>query len=252
MNKFNGLFLLAVFLGIFLSAAVSAVEPFGANVLTNSTSRMNASAPGNATALAGNVTELQITGFSITQSWQGYFGNVSGTIMLADIADNVMYNWSLASPEGEVYASINDSIAWGGIKCLEAERGTYFEGLEAEFGIASNDVDGVNETFSLLGTHENGFGLTHDLFYTANVEFPAGECSSTHIFASSQNVTDSTFQEVLLYEPTTASVVFTSILDEESPLGFDQRSHDFEMLVLEDGHLTNVAPTTYYFWVELE
>jgi hypothetical protein len=55
-----------------------------------------------------------------------------------------------------------------------------------------------------------------------------------------------------MYETSTSSVIFTSILDEESPLGFDGRAHDFEMLVLENGHLTDIATTTYYFWVELE
>jgi len=252
MNKFNRLFLLTIVLGIFLFAFVSAVEPFGANVVNLTSTRANPDSAGNASAIAGNVTELAISGYSVTQSWQGYFGNVTGTIMLADNSDNVMYNWSLASPEGEIYASTNDSILWANIKCLEDERGTYFEGLEAEFGIASDDVDGVNETFSIGGTHENGFGLTHDLFYTNNIQFSAGTCASTHIFAANQNATDSTFQEVLMYETSTASIIFASILDEESPLGFDGRAHDFEMLVLEDGHLTNTATTTYFFWVELE
>jgi hypothetical protein len=252
MSKFGKLFLFSILLIVFLSVTVLAVEPFGADVTNLTSSRMNASAADNTSALAGNITELEITGISITQSWQGYFGNVSGTIQLADSSDNVMYNWSLASPEGEIYASTNDSITWGTIKCLETELGTYFENLEAMFGIASDDVDGVNETFSVAGTHENGFGLTHDLFYTNNIDFTEGECASTHIFASNQNATDSTFQEVLLYEPTTLSVVFASILDEESPLGFDGRAHDFEMLVLENGHLIDTSTTTYYFWVELE
>lgn len=252
MNKFNRLFLLTIVLGVFLFAFVSAVEPFGANVVNLSSTRANPDAAGNATAIAGNVTELEISGYSITQSWQGYFGNVTGTIMLADNADNVMYNWSLASPEGEIYASTNGSISWADVKCLEAERGTYFEGLEAEFGIAYDDVDGVNETFSTDGSHESGFGLAHDLFYTNNIEFAAGSCASTHIFAANQNATDSTFQEVLMYETSTASVIFASILDEESPLGFDGRAHDFEMLVLENGHGTDIDTTTYFFWVELE
>ena len=252
MKNFSRLFLLTVVLSIFLFSFVSAVEPFGANVINLSSTRADPDSSGNTTAIAGNVTELAISGYSVTQSWQGYFGNVSGTIMLADNNDNVMYNWSLASPEGEIYASTNDTILWANVKCLEAERGTYFEGLEEEFGIASDDVDGVNETFSLAGTHENGFGLVHDLFYTNNIEFTAGECASTHIFAANQNATDSTFQEVLMYETSTSSVIFASILDQESPLGFDGRAHDFEMLVLENGHLTDITTTTYYFWVELE
>jgi hypothetical protein len=33
--------------------------------------------PSSHQAQAGNVTELNIVAFSTTQSWQGYFGNIS-------------------------------------------------------------------------------------------------------------------------------------------------------------------------------
>jgi hypothetical protein len=252
MNKFSRLFLLSVFLVVLLSATVLAVEPFGAAVTNISSVRMPADNPNSTRAMAGNVSELGVTAFTVTQSWQGYFGNVSGTIELADASDNVMYNWSLASPEGEIYASTNNSVTWGTIKCLQAERGASFEGLEEEFGIAPDDMDGVNETFSLLGTHESGGGFTHSLFYTNNILFTAGQCVSTHVFGPSKSVIDSSFEEVLLYDTTSASIIFTSILDQEGPVGFDGNQHDFEMLVLENGHLTDTTTTPYYFWVELE
>ena len=272
MNKFRRLFFLFALLAVLLSATVLAIEPFGATVTNISSVRAPADNATSDEAMAGNITELSVnTEFSITQSWQGYFGNVSGTIQLADNGDNVMYNWSLASPEGEIYASTNNSVVWNYIQCFNFDAtgtygdigtggvpggmnadGTNLTILENQFGIASDDVDGVDNTFSLLGTHENGGGFTHDLFYTNNLEFAAGECYSTHLFSAANKSEDSKFQEVILYEPTTSSVVFTSILDEENPAGFDAKPHDFEMLVLENGHLTDTDTTTYYFWVELE
>jgi len=39
---------------------------------------------------------------------------------------------------------------------------------------------------------------------------------------------------------------------EENVLGFDNRHHDFEMMVLEDGHNGNSGTTDYYFYVELQ
>jgi hypothetical protein len=258
--KFLFVILLVFFLNISL---VLAVEPFGATVNQTSSTR---APPANATgipAIAGNVTELTITGSSITQSWQGYFGNVSGTIQLADGSNNVMYNWSLASPEGEIYASTNNSIAWNYVQCLNFSadgsygdtvsggnpgatnaQGTNLTMLEDMFGIVSDDVDGVNETFTLLGSG-------HNTFYTNNIEFLEGECRNTQIFSNAGQGEDNKFEEVLLYEPTTRSVIFTSLLN-ENLLGFDNNPHDFEMLVLENGHLTDTNPTTYYFWVELE
>ncbi len=254
--------LFIIFLAFLLNISlILAVEPFGANVVNLTSSRAT---PDNATgipAIAGNVTELSITGFSTTQSWQGYFGNVSGTIQLADSSDNIMYNWSLASPEGEIYASTNDSIAWDYVQCLNFDSdGTYSDDrvnaggtsahgtnlsiLESMFNIKWDDVDGVNETFTLLGTG-------HNTFYTNNLEFSEGECRNTQVFSNAGQGEDNKFEEVLLYEPTTYSVIFASLLNEDV-FGFDNNPHDFEMLVLENGHLTDTSTTTYYFWVELE
>jgi hypothetical protein len=246
-----------------LSFAVFAVEPFGAQVNPGIGVRAPADTAGNHSALAGNVTELTLFGYTTTEQWQGYFGNVSGTIQLADSGDHVMYNWSLAHPEGEVYSSINSSILWIYTQCLNFTAtgtfgsdigqagGTSLYGknltqLEDEFGIKYDDVDSVNNTFYLLG------GAAHDTFYTNNLQFNADECQSTRVYGDTGAGVSGEFQEVLLYEPQTASVVFTSILDEENPLGFDGNAHDFEMLVLENGHGNDTATTTYYFYVEIE
>jgi hypothetical protein len=188
--------------------------------------------------------------------------------MLADSSDNVMYNWSAASPQGEIYASTNSTIIWNYIQCFNlTATGTYLDDtphagstsqygtnmtiLEGEFGIKWDDYDGVNETFNYNGTQENGENLIHDLFYTNNLLFTPGECVATHLFADSRSPEDSAFQEVLLYEPSTHSVVFMTILDEDED-GFDNNLHDFEMIVLENGHGTDTFTSTYYFWVELE
>ncbi|RMD45943.1 hypothetical protein D6829_00725 [Candidatus Pacearchaeota archaeon] len=253
---------------VVLSVAGVLALPFGAQTTVVNSERSPADTPSSDGALAGNVTELTITGYSVTQTWQGYFGNVSGTIQLTDANDNVFYNWSVSSPQGEVYASTNDSIAWSYVQCFNfTADGTYADDtaqagatslhgknltqLESEFNISSRDVDGVNETFSINGTHESGGGFNHSLFYTNSLEFSQGECLSTHIRGNNGAITDANFEEVLLYEPTTRAVIFTALLDEDV-LGFDGKSHDFEMLVLEDGHGTDTATTTYYFYVELE
>jgi hypothetical protein len=248
---------------------VLAVEPFGANIVKGDSERAIVDTPLTDGAMAGNITGLTVTGYTSTQSWQGYFGNITGTIQLADAADNVMYNWSLLSPKGEIYSSTNNSINWNYIQCLNfnangsytaddllnaggtSVSGTNLAILESMFSINATDQDAPNNTFSMTGTHENGFGLVHDLFYTNNLMFTPGECLSTHLFTGNENASDSKFQEVLLYEPESRSVVFTSILG-QNDVGFDKNPHDFQMLVLENGHGTDVAETTYYFWVELE
>ncbi|RMD67436.1 hypothetical protein D6817_01665 [Candidatus Pacearchaeota archaeon] len=239
-----------------------AIEPSGASVSVVRSERAPADSAGSVPAQAGNVTELNIFGYSVTQAWQGYFGNVTGTIELADATGNVLYNWSLANPAGEVYASTNSSISWTNIQCFNFTadgtytgsetpgatnlHGTNLSQLESQFNIAPDDVDGVDETFTLLGAG------THDLFYTANLEFAEGECPNTRVYSASGTGVPNQFEEALMYEPTTASVVFAALLEPGSVQGFDSNDYDFEMLVLEDGHATDTSTTSYYFYVELE
>lgn len=248
---------------LFVQTGLS-IEPNGAAVNATKTERANASDPSSHEAQAGNITQLNIFAYSVTQSWQGYFGNISGTIQLADASDKVLYNWSLAEPQGEVYASTNSSINWRNIQCFNfTATGSYAGGetpgginlygtnlstLEESFGINESDVDGVDETFTL---QHGGVG-EHDTFYTANREFNEGECISTRVFSNAGSGESNKFEEVLLYEPTSASVIFTALIEPGNVAGFDGQDHDFEMLVLEDGHGTDIETTTYYFFVELE
>ena len=242
MNKKTLTLLTLLVLSITLSINVMAVQPFGASYTELKTERAPMDIAANHSAIAGNVTEMSVTGFSTTQTWQGYFGNVTGTIQLADASDNQMYNWTLASPEGEIYATTDNSVAWADITCFSMGN---HSALETEFNIISDDVDGINETFST--------GNGHDMFYTNNVQFTTGLCPSTSIYDSTGASVDNNFEEVLLTDASSdTQIIFAAILDEEDVLGFDNAYHDFEMLVLEDGHGTNVATTTYYFYVELE
>jgi hypothetical protein len=258
------LLMLAVFIiTVFLINGFVTAAPSGASVNnTNTSSGTVSSTAGNDSAQAGNVSELVLYGASVTQTWQGYYGNVTGGITLSDSASNVFYNWSLASPSGEVYASTNQSITWSNVQCFNfTANGTYEDDtgqagntslygtnltqLESRFNIATGAADGVDETFSLNGTG------SHDAFNVGSLSFTEGECKNTRIFDSSGAGVSNNFEEVLLYEPSTASVVFAAILENDVS-GFNSKTSDFEMLVLEDGHNGDTSSTPYYFFVELQ
>jgi len=258
---------LVLFLGLPL---VYAAIPYGATLTPVANKTAAADVAGSHAAIAGNITEITVTGFSTTQTWQGYYGNVSGTIQLADGSDNVMYNWTLASPQGEVYSAVFGNITWINISCFNfSAAGTYasdvaqiggtsFYGmnltqLEAMYNIVWDDMDGVNETFEYNGTNlVNNVG-SHDTFYTNSLLFSEGECLSTNTLVKASGIgIDNSFEEVLLYDSENRIPIFVALLDEEDPNGFDDAEHDFQMLVLEDGHGTDTASVTYYFYVELE
>lgn len=237
MNKIYYVFLVAI-LAVSAFGFVSA-DPNGASTVTPGASTRGTVDPAaNHSAFAGNVTELTITGNSITQSWQGYFGNVSGSIRLTDGSGNAMYNWSLATPSGEVFASTANSITWSSIDCFNWTT----DGAALELAFNVNDsADGVNETFTDANSHVE--------FFVGGTTFTAGECMSTDIFDSSQAGVDGNFEEVLLHDGT--NTVFAALLEDDLS-GFDSASHDFEMIVLEDGHSGDTSTTPYFFYVELE
>jgi len=239
----KNLFLIGFFVLAFVlcfSGLVLAVVPNGAaSVTAGASTTAPTSSPANNSAIAGNITELTITGYSTTQTWQGYFGNVSGAIRLADSSGDVMYNWSLAEPSGEVYASTADSITWSLIGCFDLSANG--AAVETTYNIGSGDADGLDETFALNN---------HDAFYTNNILIAANLCNSTQLFDSTGTSVDSRFEEVLLSDGT--NTIFASILEDTNVDGFDGNDHDFQMLVLEDGHETNTDTTPYYFYVELE
>jgi len=251
---------------LFSLATFGAPDPSGAAVNPLKTGRGYGDVPNANGAMAGNATEIDITGDSITQSWQGYYGNVSGTITLDDASNYSMYNWTLASPEGEVYASNSSSVTWTNVQCFnftalgnytnyteDAEQkgatnlyGKNLSMLETEFNISWDDMDGVNETFNF--TQE---GDVHNQFYVGNLEFTAGECLFTRIFGDSGQGENDEFEEILLWDPDSNSTIFASLL-ENNVLGFDNTPKDFEMMVLENGNNGDTAITNYWFYIEIE
>jgi hypothetical protein len=249
----KGIFLFLAFTAIFvfMTGFALAATPSGANYTGEVTTTAAADDPQSHSAIAGNVTYLSVTGYSTTQSWQGYYGNVSGTIQLANSGDKVLYNWSLASPSGEIYASENGTgaIIWANITCYNY-TGNYSAGgprlakLETRFNLSSNDADGVNETFS----DEN----THTTFFAAGNSFTAGACPATYMYDDTGKGTAGTYEEVLLTDASADEQVVFAALLEKDETGFDGLSYDFEMIVLEKGKNGDTNPRNYYFYVELE
>ncbi|PIN89149.1 hypothetical protein COU60_04765 [Candidatus Pacearchaeota archaeon CG10_big_fil_rev_8_21_14_0_10_34_76] len=237
-------------------------EPTGANTTETGTGSFTVDSPGNVTAFAGNVSSVNINGRSSTQAWQGYYGNVTGTLVLADSSNSLLYDWSIASPSGEVMFSKNDTITWSNTQCFNytatgtfaddtsnagatSQFGMNLSQIHDEFSILSNHTDTVDKTFNITG------GSGHQPFYISNLEFLTGECQSTRLHVNSAYQT-SNFDNVLLYEPSTASVIFTSLIEQGGSTGFNGDLQDFQALVLEDGHGADTAITTYYVFVELE
>ncbi len=230
--------------------------PFGVrNINEIQSSRPNlVSYPADSADIAaGNVTEVTLDGISTTKAWAGYYGNITGTITLETSDGYVFYNWTAIKPKGEIYAATVNAIDWTQIKCFDYAGGAGQPGdlswAETLYGIDPVDEDGFNETFT---------DQTNNAFQVGTVPIGANTCqtANTYVYGAAGPVGHD-FENVLLTDA--ANLVFTTIIENHNAgnnadvTGFDNRAHQFQMLIAENGHDTQEdATTTYYFWAEIE
>lgn len=186
-------------------------------------------------AYAGNVTALDINALSVTQSWQGYYGNISGNLVLADGNNNSLYEWGNGtSNTGEIYASRNNSISWTTINCSNT---THITQEETFLGQSATDTDSVTNTFN---------ETDHPSFLVGAQNMTSCPSTNTYVSGAAQN----TDFEMILLADANNNTVYTTIID-DGTTGYNGQSHDFQMLVGDDGHAGDTQATTYYFYTEL-
>jgi hypothetical protein len=245
--------ILIMFLAAFSFIVVAATDPQGPSTLRVNWSQRNTPYdPLNLSALAGNITELEIFAKTQTRTWQGYVGNISGTITLDDASNWTLYDWSNTEPRGQIYATPTAVVpTWANINCFEY----YVDGtnrynlteIESVLGLDPTERDGVNETFK----YKN-----HPLIYVGSKQINADNCWSTNMYQNDVNQTNNFF-ELLLTDNTTSSIIYTTIIENRTPgalsdvPGYNGVQYDFQMLVGENGHGIDIATTPYWFYVEL-
>ena len=240
VNKIGLLKIFGVMLVFILAVwAVAAVPTGPSNINVGASSRYSVASASSASAIAGNVTELIFQANSVTQTWQGYYGNISGSIKLGDSNNNTLYDWTAASPNGEIYATrASGTPTWASIACATTAQ-TDTEDLALNVNSVV-DQDAVGRTF--LNT------TSFNAFYVGNVNINTSQdCKAVQLYNGSV-APSSDFQEVLLHDG--SSLIYTAVIKQNAN-GFDNNTHDFEMIVGEDGHNGDSTATPYYFYVEL-
>jgi len=199
-------------------------------------------------AIAGNITALVLTGLGQTKAWQGYYGNITGTITLDDADNFTFYNWSSAEPQGQIYATLNNSIAWYHVECYDFVTDTLnWNVIEGFYNIQTDDVDGVNETYNQTD---------HPVFTVADQNMTG--CPTTYIYQNDV-YQQANFANVLLWDMTNNDTgwIYTTLIEDKATgtfsdfVCYNNQLCDFQLLVNENGHGSDTALTTYYFWVEL-
>ena len=230
--------LLVIFalLGIFVSAQTPPF-PTAPNSITNITSyTQNNTIGAQINASGGTVNVYNFQSITVNYRWKAYVGNVTGSLALVDANAQSLYNWTITSLTGEVYATRGaSSVSWDSILCADSVD---INGEEVALNHNVSADDSISNTFNYT---------THRTFYAGATQILANSCATTYMNVNNTHQTQY-FQEVLLTDGN--SFIYASILENNVP-GFNNGSYDYQMLVAENGAQGPNPSTAYYFYVEL-
>ncbi|MFH1849936.1 MAG: hypothetical protein ABH879_07190 [archaeon] len=230
---------LVLFVVLVLSVAYA--EPIGPAVKYVKNSSRNNSAAALINTTGGSITTMVLNASQQNMRWKAYVGNVSGELSLRDADNYSIFDWSLGTIEGEVYATrSSDSVNWSHINCSNS---THIYNEELAMNHTNNPNDNITATFA---------AKDHSPFYIGTRLISADSCYSIHTNVNGSNQSSS-FEEMVLYDGTgsTGGNFVYATLIENDVFGYDRSKYDFQMILPENGLDTWSSSTAYYFYVEL-
>lgn len=234
-------FFLFVMLFVLLFFNLVTASPTGPDsVVIEKNQTKSASAAYVLNTSGGYVTIMNFTANIQNPRWKAFVGRVSGSFTLDDSGGSTVYDWSLATIAGEVYATRNSStINWNNLTCASVPN----LNLEnTRMGLTSS-ADNLTATFNV------STGATHEEFFVASRNISRNSCPTLNTYVAN-NTQDNYFEEVALFESAGNNVVYATVL-ERSVYGYDNRTYDFQMIVPEVGTPGWDGATAYYLYVEL-
>jgi hypothetical protein len=223
---------------ILFNVANVAAVPVGPTILFNSTQTVSPRVATQITTAGGSFTTLVINATTQTPRWKAYVGNVTGKLALDDANNKSIFDWSVTSVTGEVYATRNSTIDWSTIMCANS---TVIINEQSGLNISNSNPDSINRTFA---------NRVHRSFYVGTSLITNSTCPAiaTYVNGSSQaSLENASFQEILLTD--SASRMVYSTLINQNTTGYNAQKFDFQMIVAENEF--QQTPTTYYLYAEL-
>jgi len=238
---------LALALAIFLSSGARAADPVGpdsidliSNVTKNTTSTKMINISG------GRIGTFDVNATIQNPRWKAFIGNVTGRFTLMDAEGATVFDWTISSITGRIYATANSTaLSWATVNCsnvtsLESEN-VKFNHTRADDNITITFNATFNETTNLT---QSG---SHNPFYVGNRYMPASTCPTLNTYENS-NPQDADFEEVALYDG--GNMIYATLL-EDNEAGYNGYKYDFQMIVPEIGLADFNGATAYYIYVEI-
>jgi hypothetical protein len=196
----------------------------------------------NASFTAGGYTQLTPNQTQQSEIWQGFYGNVSAVVSLANSAGKSFYNWSVLNVSGMLYATTNSSPSWEN---------------------TNNDVSAskVDELWGFGAWSDNA---TQTFTPDSNTAFTIGRgAGSVSIAANTRDsmntfsggiVVPGAFEEVLLANDAAQaqknSLIFASFIN-NLKTSFNSSVQAHYQIIVPNNQRNATALDTYYFYFEL-
>ena len=223
-------FLNLIFEASALPAGPTIIYVTNSTAVTNLTNRSNDA--------KGTITTLRMDLNQQDYKWKAYVGNVSGKLALDDANSKSIYDWTLGTPSGKVFATRASTINWNSVGCVGS---SVITSEQTALGMTASSIDNINSTFNFT---------IHRSFLVGVINISQSSCRSTatYINDAAQTITvNSPFQEVLLNDSSN-SLIYTTLIS-SATVGYNGLPYDFQMIVGENESGTSHIP--YYFYVEL-
>lgn len=226
----------AVLALLILSLSFLVAAPEGASSIDITSNQTKVAESGTQVNVSGGyLAAINITANVQNTKWKAFLGWVNGKFTLDDASGSTIYDWSLSVTSGRVYATRDSStLSWGTIGCADNTD------LENENTALSHTSlsDNITATFS---------DTTHNTFFVGATNIPSDTCPTLNTYQNNVSQ-DTDFEEMVLHDGT--SIIYATIM-ENSQVGFDGNTYDFQMLVPEDGSSSWSGLTPYYLYVEI-
>jgi len=220
--------LVAAFTGI------ASADPAGAEGTAGSHVTKASATAGNDSAQGGDIAEFNLAVLQQTTKWQGYYGTMTTGITLDDNNAATMYNWTTATPAGEVYATTMTGVpAWTTFN----HSVNALSNVDTAYGFVADESDNTANTFA----------TTHTAFHLAGNAIAAGvgQCAKTY-----ENNSSASWETVILWDnngTATTDYLFAGIIRDNTP-SYKNTACDYQMIIPEN---PSSGTTPYYFYAEI-
>lgn len=272
MCRITAIVLLMVIISFISTVSYAATYPSKPTSIIYTHNRTSNYSMGQAETLArGYVHVVNITEYQPSIKWSGLVGNITGKFALLDEKNNALYDWSIATTKGEIYAtkegpSGRGAIYGGGMPQWEnitCASHTIIKNETFLLNHSGTDEDSLNKTFvqsfSLTSFFAGSKAVNESVLTPPSGEVKGtdncagfnlsdGSSSSTHF--QEVMLTDLTYQMPDTYNTRQYDVIYAALLESDAT-GYNGTPFDFEMLIPQSGLEGSQAIITYYFYIEL-